>query len=108
MVEQDAAKEEEPCERRDAAPIGPRARAPSGTAAMGPHLPGVETECLSPSSFSKCRGLFAGHTAEGRGVSVLERLPHLPSWSPKVGTQLSQRFLLAPPQCLVVSWGFSA
>ena len=43
-----------------------------------------------------------------QGVSVLERLPHLPSWSPKVGTQLSQRFLLAPPQCLVVSWGFSA
>lgn len=89
-------------------PMGPEPRAPSGTAAMGPHLPGMETGCLSPSSFSKCWGLFAGHTAEGRGVSVLERLPHLQSWSPKVGTQLSQRLLPAPPQCLVVSWGFSA
>lgn len=40
-------------------------------------------------------------------MSVPEWLQHLPSWSPEAGTQLSQGLLLAPPQRLVVSWGFS-
>ena len=107
MAERDAAKEEKPGERGDAAPHGPQSPgAPSGAAAMGPHLPGVEAGCLSPSGFSKCWGLFAGHTAGGRGVSVLERLPHLLSWSPRWGPSC-HRGSSWPLPWLVVSWGFS-
>lgn len=106
MAEQVAAKEGDPGERGGRCPRGLQSpKAPSGTAAMGPHLPGVETGCLP--SFGKCQGHSAGRTAGGRGVSVPEWLPHLRSRSLEAGTQLTQGLLLAPPQRLVVSWGFS-
>ena len=73
-MEQDAAKEEEPGEQRDAAPHGPRAPGTLGHGCHGSHLPGVETGWLSPSSFSKCRGLFAGHTGGGGGLVAKPRL----------------------------------